>query len=236
MKRYFATLTLVLVLVGCEKEEPKKIPFPSPGAAPKSPAAMPESPASNEPPQMRPAAPPMDEPTRIEPAKSAAAPGMQTVSFRGFAMDIPGAWKAESGANPMRVAQFEWPKAGKDAEAPTCIVFYFGAGSGGSVEANLARWRGQFDEKGDPTPGKSETFSTNHAKFTLLEKTGIFKQQASMMSPDFTPMLGWAMLAAVAEIEGGPVYFRATGPEASIMAQREAMITALKSLRKQTKA
>jgi hypothetical protein len=237
MKRRLTAIMLLMALVGCEKEEPRKIPFPS-GDSSAKPSATPAAPASPQvPAQMRPAAPPpTDEPTKIEPAKSGAAPGMQTVSFKGFAMDIPGEWKAQIGANPMRAAQFDWPKSGKDADAPTCIVFYFGPGSGGTVEGNLSRWRGQFDEKGDPTPGKTETFSTDHAKFTLLEKTGTFKQQASMMSPEFTPMPGWAMIAAVAEIDGGPVFFRATGPEASVMAQREAMLAALKTLRKATKA
>lgn len=229
MKTMFPAIVLIAILAGCEREEPKKIPFPGPGATPKAPAE-PDSPTAV--PAMRPATPPPDEQTKIEPAKSPGATGQQTISFKGFAMDVPGTWNAQVGANPMRAAQFEWAKAEKDPEAPTCIVFYFGPGGGGSVEGNLARWRGQFDEKGDPAPGKTESFNTDHAKFTLLEKTGTFKQQASMMSPEFTPKPGWEMLAAVAELDGGPIFFRATGPEASMKAQREAFITALKSLRK----
>jgi hypothetical protein len=39
----------------------------------------------------------------------------------------------------MRVAQYQLPAAEGDTEAASLVVFYFGAGEGGSVQANLDR-------------------------------------------------------------------------------------------------
>ena len=52
-------------------------------------------------------------------------------------MDHAADWKADA-QRPMRLATYT---AGPGAE---CGVYFFGAGQGGSVEANLDRWVGQF--------------------------------------------------------------------------------------------
>ena len=49
----------------------------------------------------------------------------------------------------MRKAQY---KNGKTE----IVVFYFGAGSGGSVEANINRWLGQFNEPKEKLSAKVE--------------------------------------------------------------------------------
>ncbi len=226
---------LILVLAtGCKEDDTKKIPFPD--GKPAKPAA--ETVESSPPPALPPNHPPIDKPppTPSEQAvpaalKPSSTAGMSTASFKGYAMDVPSTWKLQPAANPMRVAEFELPTTGGDSEAPTLIVFFFGVGGGGGVDANIDRWRGQFDDGGKINPGTTETLSAGSTKITLLDKSGTFKLQPRMMSPEFTPKPGWRMLAAVAEIQGGPLFFRATGPEASVAAQKDALTTALKSLR-----
>src|SRR5262249_48249561 len=104
-------------------------------------------------------------------------------------------------------------------------------GSGGTVEANIDRWRGQFDDGDKPNPGTTETLTAGATKITLFDKSGTFKLQPRMMSPEFTPKPGWQMLAAVAEIDGGPVFFRVHRPQVSVAAQKDAFVAAIKPLR-----
>lgn len=235
-----AVMVVALLVGGCEKEETQKVSFPAKsGTAPQAtdnstitkletgkPSGLPPGhPDISSPPVSAP--PPMTEAPKMTPSGKA---GLATVKFRGFAVDVPESWSSTTPANPMRAAQFGWPKAAGDEDAPQAVVFSFGAGSGGGVQANLERWAAQFVEE-TPTPGKTEELKSDHAKVTLMDKSGTFKQQANMMSSEFTAKANWRMLAAVVEIEGGPLFVRATGPAASMAAQRDAFVAAMQSFR-----
>src|SRR5262245_10812734 len=56
---------------------------------------------------------------------------------------VPESWKVRPTTSGMRVA--EWTIPGPDGDAEL-VVYHFGAGGAGSVEANLDRWVGQFEE------------------------------------------------------------------------------------------
>ena len=82
--------------------------------------------------------------------------------------DVPENWTAQTPSSRMRKAQY---KNGKTE----IVVFYFGAGSGGSVEANINRWLGQFNEpkeklsaKVEKKKIKSDTITTVSAKGTYM--------------------------------------------------------------------
>src|SRR5574341_2055418 len=57
-----------------------------------------------------------------------------------LAYDPPKDWKPVEATSSMRLAQWSY---GSKSEI---VVFYFGEGQGGSVEANLDRWYGQFEQ------------------------------------------------------------------------------------------
>ena len=59
----------------------------------------------------------------------------------------------------MRKAQYKNGKA-------EIVVFYFGAGSGGSVEANVNRWIGQFKEPKEELSTKVEKAEVKKSKIT----------------------------------------------------------------------
>ena len=58
-------------------------------------------------------------------------------SGAGVRWTVPANWKAEP-QRPMRLATYNVPPAAGDRDAGECGVYYFGAGQGGSVDANLA--------------------------------------------------------------------------------------------------
>ncbi len=68
-------------------------------------------------------------------------------SGAGVHWTVPATWKAEA-QRPMRLATYTVAPGGE------CGIYYFGAGEGGSVDANLDRWIGQFLQA-DGKPSKA---------------------------------------------------------------------------------
>ncbi len=64
-------------------------------------------------------------------------------SAAGLRWTAPAGWKTES-AQPMRAATYTVDPAPGDKARAECGVYFFGAGQGGTVDANLERWKGQF--------------------------------------------------------------------------------------------
>ncbi|MEE2778217.1 MAG: hypothetical protein VYE73_15805 [Acidobacteriota bacterium] len=150
----------------------------------------------------------------------------------GMSWDAPQSWAAQ-GQRPMRAATYVVPGAG-GAEEGECAVFYFGRGQGGSVEANVQRWIGQFE----PSEGSSEletvrsSDEVNGISMATLEVTGTFLFKPFPAAPQATRRAGYRMLAAIVEGPEGPVFFKLTAPKATTDAAEadfEKMLASLRS-------
>jgi hypothetical protein len=140
--------------------------------------------------------------------------------------DLPPGWRAVPPTSPMRLAQMTIPGASGPGEL---VVFYFGPGQGGGVEANLNRWVGQMEVAAGSEPAR-ETFAAGDYRVTTLEVAGTLLPSGMGMGPS-TPQPGSRMLAAVVEGPGGPWFFKATGPDATLAAARGAFRDLLESVR-----
>jgi hypothetical protein len=149
----------------------------------------------------------------------AQAPGMGAIDFA-----LPSAWQAQTPSSNMRIAQASIPGPGG---AGDLAVFYFGPGSGGSVDANIDRWIGQMETQDQPKP---ETFETNGYKVTWIDVRGTLKASPMGMGPSTTTPDS-RLFGAVVEGPGGPWFFKATGPEATMAPARDAFVAMLKSVR-----
>ena len=70
----------------------------------------------------------------------------------------PDAWTAEKPTSNMRIAQYKLPKADGDPEDASLVLYYFGAGQGGNVQANIDRWIGQMQQSdGSASKDKAKT-------------------------------------------------------------------------------
>ncbi len=127
----------------------------------------------------------------------------------GLEFTAPEGWEKQKPASTMRKAEFKAP--GKEGEeAAEVSFFFFGEGQGGSVEANVDRWYGQFEEPKDRIEAKSETVERDGKKVTLVRARGTFLS-GPPVGPK-TPKPGYALLGAILEGEGGPVFVKMTGP------------------------
>jgi hypothetical protein len=68
-------------------------------------------------------------------------PALPAVEITG---EDPATWKKPPPTNAMRKANYVVPRAEGDADDGELVVFYFGPGEGGDIEANVDRWIKQF--------------------------------------------------------------------------------------------
>ena len=95
--------------------------------------------------------------------------------------------------------------------------YFFGTGQGGSVEANVARWIGQFE--GEPKVEKEES-THGDRKVIILKAKGTYLD-GRPFGPK-TPKEGYALLGAIIEGGVGPVFVKLYGPEAEVAATEAA--------------
>ncbi len=166
-------------------------------------------------------------------AAMAAGPA-QAESASGLNWTAPRTWKSQA-ARPMRAATYVVPASGGDKEPGECAVYFFGAGQGGSVQANVRRWLGQFQTPdGGPADKTAQIEDKTIAgiKVTTVDVSGTYLFKPAPMSPRAIPKPGYRMLAAIAQGTEGPVFFKLTAPEKTAHAAQADFEKMLESLRK----
>src|SRR5579862_4490330 len=174
------------------------------------------------------AASPMDQvtvPPAHQPAMGAPAGGTASAAPSRLAFALPAAWVKETPSSGMRLAQAKIPGPAGPAEL---AIFYFGAGGGGTADANIDRWIGQIDQPA--APPKRGSFATHGLGVTWVEVAGTMKPSTVGMGPA-TAQPGTRLLGAVVEGPGGPWFVKAVGPDATVAAARPAFLEKLHGLR-----
>lgn len=143
-------------------------------------------------------------------------------SAGGLSWNVPTGWQAQ--AKPMRAANYVVPGA-EGAEDGECAVYYFGPGQGGSVEANVERWIGQFrapDGGSASSLAKRSRKTVHGVSVTLLDLSGTYLFKPFPMARQATEKPGYRMLAAIVEGADAPVFFKLTAPEKTAAAAQAA--------------
>jgi hypothetical protein len=170
-------------------------------------AVQTEPPAAGAPEAM----PPATEPSKsVAPATgndAARIPVVESATNPGLEWTVPPTWKNQ-GPTSMRLATYV--VSGPNKTEAQCAVYYFGIGQGGSVDANLQRWQGEFK---DAVAAKIDHFEANGVAVSRMRAEGTYLAHVGMMGQGSeTEMPNWAMLGAIAEGPRGSVFFKFTGP------------------------
>jgi hypothetical protein len=129
----------------------------------------------------------------------------------------------------MRKAQYRIPGEAGDAE---CVVFYFGPGQGGDARANAERWAGQFtqpDGRASTEVMKTESLDVNGLNVLWVEVKGTYKA-SPMMGGSAEPNPAYMLFGAIARGPDANWFFKLTGPEATVEANRSAFDAMVRSL------
>lgn len=143
----------------------------------------------------------------------------------GMQWHIPSGWTMAP-EKPMRVATYQVAAVEEDSEKAECAVYYFGPGQGGAVDANIKRWIGQMKEPGEVQRSDMET---DLGKIAIVEVSGTYKESAGPMMAVKAEHPGWTLIGAVVPGPEGDVFFKLTGPNATVAKVHELFTEMLKS-------
>jgi hypothetical protein len=146
---------------------------------------------------------------------------------KGLAVELPPGWTSVPPASAMRAAQASIAGPGGPAEL---AVFHFGAGQGGDVESNIQRWLSQIVPQPGTTPQR-QNLTANGLRISFVDAEGTLQPGQMGMGPQ-TPQPGSRLLGAVIEGDGGPWFFKATGPDLTLAPQRLAFLGMLQKAHK----
>ena len=154
-------------------------------------------------------------------------------SVAGLKWTAPDGWKSQ-GPRPMRAATYMVPPAAGDSESAECAVYFFGAGQGGSIEANLDRWKGQMlGPSGQPADAKVEKRTINGFPVTTIASAGEYTGMGGPMAASKSKQSGYRLLGAIVEGPGGNVFLKFTGPAKTVTASQPKFELLLKSFQKE---
>ena len=127
----------------------------------------------------------------------------------------------------MRAATYTVAPTAGDRDPAECGVYFFGAGQGGSVEANLERWKSQFtDPNGRTTPAKIDKGQVHGLRVTRIDTSGDYSGMGGPMAGSARAVPGYRLLGAIVEGPGGNIFIKFTGPMKTI-AQNQAKFEGL---------
>lgn len=171
----------------------------------------------------------------VQPDSPATAPAAPMEQVAGIQWRTPEGWQREA-SRPMRAATYTIRAAEGDREDAECAVYYFGEGQGGSVEANIRRWIGQFEQP-DGKPIGEDTETEKRAigglDVTTLELSGTYLASAGPMAPVREKKPEFRMLGAIVEAPLGPVFFKMVGPANTVTKAEDDFEAMLKALKRQ---
>jgi hypothetical protein len=113
----------------------------------------------------------------------------------GFKWLVSPNWKVVREASSMRLATYQIRPAPGDREGGECGVYYFGQGQGGSVEANIDRWVGQFQQAKNAAKVEKRTISG--LKVTTVDVSGAYSGMGGPRAPEGPPKPGYRLLGAI---------------------------------------
>jgi hypothetical protein len=159
------------------------------------------------------------------PAKEAARDSVDSAA--GVEWHIPNDWEIGA-ATQMRVATYVVSPAKEDSVKAECAVYYFGPEQGGGVEENIKRWMSQVRA---PEDVERSEFESGCCPVTVIEINGTYLESAGPMMAVKAEHPGWTLAGAIVEAPGGNVFFKLTGPQATVEMVWDEFLEMLKSTR-----
>ena len=149
-----------------------------------------------------------------------------TITLLEYKASVPASWVSRTPSSTSRLAQFIVP----GPDSAEVVVFFFGASQGGNVDANLARWRGQFSN-GDTKPAFERVTRDSSGAFplTIAEYSGTYRRGIGMGSAD-SVRTGQTLIATIVETPHGTMFIQVFGPSARVAAERDTYLKFVKGI------
>ncbi len=147
---------------------------------------------------------------------------VKQVELGPFTCSPPAEWTSTPPTTDMRAAQF---RVGDGAEL---VVFYFGEGGAGSIDANIDRWLGQFGTTREGAKIEHPTIAGKPATTVFVSGHLVAEAMPGRAAIDKQDQ---ALLAAIVDSPKGPYFFELKGDKAVVDANTprfQAFVASLK--------
>jgi hypothetical protein len=134
----------------------------------------------------------------------------------------PPRWQVAPNTSSMRLATYKIPHAAGDSEDADVSVTQVG----GSVDANVDRWVGMFDQAGQKNVKRTQRV-VNGLTVVIVDIQGTY---TSGMDQNGTKP-NWELLAAIVETPDMPHFFKITGPAKTVGSVRADLDTLVASVK-----
>ena len=162
------------------------------------------------------------------------AAALHAESVAGLKWTAPSAW-SNKGSAPMRAATYVVPPAQGDKESSECVVYFFGTGQGGNVEANMDRWKGQFTQGGKAAPAQIQKRTVHGLPLTTIDTSGDYSGMGGPLAGKQTVEAGYRLLGAIVEGPEGNVFIKFAGPAKTVAANQRNFEQLVNSFEKEKK-
>ena len=160
----------------------------------------------------------------------AALAQTKSITLLGYRSAVPASWVSRPASSSMRLAEFVISAADSSPGAEV-VIYFFGKGQGGTVAANLARWKAQFSmPDGSPAYESVVRDSAGPFPITIAEYRGTYARGIGAGDAN-NARAGQALVAGVAETPRGTLFLQLFGPIDRVTAARPAFVTFVKGLR-----
>ncbi len=142
-------------------------------------------------------------------AKTSGGAAERKVELDEVTLTAPEAWVRKPANSSFVAAEFSLPHAeGDDADGRLTV-----STAGGSVEANIDRWKGQFQPQ--PKSAKQDEIEVDGVKVTKVDMSGDFNDARGPFAPGVMRP-AYRLMGAVIPAGGQLCFVKATGPEKTI--------------------
>lgn len=147
------------------------------------------------------------------------------IDLEKITLTAPAGWQRTPPSSSFITAEFVLPQPeGDDADGRLTV-----STAGGSVEANVDRWKGQFDPLTDQAP--LEEIDVAGAKVTAVDFSGDFNDQRGPFAPA-VKRPDYRMIAAIIPVDDQLFFIKATGPRKTMAAHVDEIREFIRSVRR----
>ena len=139
-------------------------------------------------------------------------------------LQAPESWTRKAPAVDFILAEFALPRAEGDPADGRLTV----SSAGGTVDANIDRWRQQFGDK--PEKQSREKLEVSGMPVTLVDFSGTFRDQRGPFAPAIESP-HYRMLAAIIDAQGQLFFIKCYGPAKTMAARAEQFRQFVRSLK-----
>ena len=170
-------------------------------------------------------------PTAAHPSSASIAADAKGIELEGLSYIPHPGWTLEKPVNDFRLAQYTLVGDERSEDA-SLVIYWFGASGAGSVEDNLARWKGQFlDQSGGPANARVELIEVGDLIVHHLDVAGTYKAESMPGSGELVVAEDQRLLATVVVSDAGAYYVKLLGPAGTVGLWEASWRDFLKSLR-----